>query len=141
MTRSTEDGSISVAAAIVGLCIFLLMGLVLAQGQSLGSLSRTREVADNAARAGAQQIDAAHLLTTGEVRVDPALAAEAVDAYVSNLDSVQVTATVVDGPTVTVTVAETVTYVGPAIGWGGRSRTFTATESATALQGVSGAIE
>jgi hypothetical protein len=135
-----DDGSISVAAAIVGLCIFLLMGLVLAQGQSLGSLSRTREAADNAARAGAQQIDAAHLLSTGEVRLDPTAASQAVDGYAANLPQISVTNVVVDGATITVTVAETVTFVGPASGWGGRTRTFTATESATALPGLSGAV-
>ncbi|MEM7273160.1 MAG: hypothetical protein AAF547_08790 [Actinomycetota bacterium] len=132
-----ERGSIGIAGAVFGLGIVVLIGLVLMQGQSLGSLSRTREAADNAARAGAQQIDTDHLLGTGEVRLDPVLVADAVAAYAANLPSITITAVTVDGPTVTVSVAETVTPIG---GVGG-ARTFTATESATALPGVTGAIE
>ena len=132
-----ERGSVSIAGAIFGIGIFTLVGLVLMQGQSLGSLSRTREAADNAARAGAQQIDTDHLLGTGEVRVDPALAAAAVSAYAANLPTVTVTNVTVDDATVTVTVSETVVPIGSV----GRTRTFTATESATALPGVTGAIE
>lgn len=135
--RRDERGSVSIAGAIFGIGIFVMVGMVLMQGQSLGSLSRTREAADNAARAGAQQIDTDHLLGTGEVRIDRALATEAVNRYASNLPSIQVTAVEVDGATITVTVAETVTPIGSV----GRTRTFTATESATALPGVTGAIE
>ena len=132
-----ERGSVSVAGAMFGLGIFALIGLVLMHGQSLGSLSRTREAADNAARAGAQQIDTDHLLATGEVRIDPSLAADAIAAYAANLPSLTVTDIRVEGATVTVTVAETVDSI---TGVGGR-RTFTATESATALRGVTGVIE
>ncbi len=132
-----ERGSVSIAGAIFGIGIFLLIGLVLMQGQSLGSLSRTREAADNAARAGAQQIDTDHLFGTGEVRLDAALATQAVNRYAANLPTVSVTSVRVDGATITVTVAETITPIGAI----GTTRTFTATESATALQGVTGAIE
>ena len=132
-----EEGSVSIAGAIFGLGIFVMIGLVLAQGQSLGSLSRTREAADNAARAGAQQIDTDHLLGTGEVRLDPALVATAVADYAARLPSVSVTNIQVVGSTVTVTVAETVDPLGPV----GSTRTFTATESATALPGVTEVIE
>lgn len=137
LQNGDERGSVSIAGAIFGLGIFILIGLVLMQGQSLGSLSRTREAADNAARAGAQQIDTDHLLGTGEVRIDPALASQAVSQYAANLPNVSVTNISVDGATITVTVAETVTPIGPV----GQQRTFTATESATALPGVTGAIE
>ncbi len=132
-----ERGSVSIAGAVFGLGIFTLIGLVLMQGQSLGSLSRTREAADNAARAGAQQIDTDHLLGTGEVRLDQALAVQAVNDYAANLPGISVTSIRVEDATVTVTVAETVTPIGGV----GRTRTFTATESATALRGVTGAIE
>lgn len=135
--RPDERGSIGIAGAVFGLGIVLLIGLVLAQGQSLGSLSRTREAADNAARAGAQQIDTDHLLGTGEVRLDPALVTAAIAEYAANLPTVTVTDVRVDGATVTVSVAETVNPVG---GVGG-PRTFTATESATALPGVTDVIE
>lgn len=136
--RPADDrGSVSIAGAIFGLGIFTLIGLVLMQGQSLGSLSRTREAADNAARAGAQQIDTDHLLGTGEVRLDPVLATQAANQYASNLPTVTVSAVSIEGATITVTVSETVDPIGPV----GRTRTFTATESATALPGVTGAIE
>ena len=107
-----EDGSISVAGAVFGLGIVTLIGLVLMHGQSLGALSRTREAADNAARAGAQQVDIGHLLATGEVRLDPVLAADAATDYTRNLPAVSVTRVEVDGPSITVTVAETVIPVG-----------------------------
>ena len=132
-----DRGSVSIAGAIFGIGIFTLVGLVLMQGQSLGSLSRTREAADNAARAGAQQIDTDHLLGTGEVRIDAALANAAVSAYAANLPTITVTNVTVDDATITVTVSETVVPIGSV----GRTRTFTATESATALPGVTGAIE
>lgn len=132
-----ERGSISIAGAVFGLGIVTLIGLVLMQGQSLGSLSRTREAADNAARAGAQQIDTDHLLATGEVRIDQALAVEAVNGYAARLPAITVTGVQVEGATITVSVAETVTPIAGV----GRTRTFTATESATALRGVTGAIE
>ncbi len=135
--RLDEEGSVSVAGALFGIGIFTLIGLVLLHGQSLGALSRTREAADNAARAGAQQIDTDHLLATGEVRIDAGLAADAVAAYAANLPTLTVTEVRVEGSTITVTVAET---VDPITGLGG-SRTFTATESATALRGVTGAID
>ncbi len=137
VTARDERGSVSIAGAVFGIGIFTLIGLVLMQGQSLGSLSRTREAADNAARAGAQQIDTDHLLSTGEVRIDPGLAADAVNAYAANLPTITVANVTVDGSTITVTVSETVDPIGSV----GRSRTFTATESATALPGVTGAIE
>ena len=134
---AADHGSVSVAGALFGIGIFTLIGLVLLHGQSLAALSRTREAADNAARAGAQQVDTDHLLATGEVRIDAALAADAVAAYAANLPSLAVTDVRVEGSTITVTVAET---VDPITGLGG-SRTFTATESATALRGVTGAID
>lgn len=134
---AVDDGSVSVAGAVFGLGIVTLIGLVLMHGQSLGALSRTREAADNAARAGAQQVDIGHLLDTGEVRLDPVLAADAAADYAQNLPAVTVTQVVVDGPSITVTVAETVVPIGGV----GQTRTFTATESATALPGVTGAIE
>ena len=137
VTGPDEQGSVSVAGAIFGLGIVTLIGLVLMQGQSLGSLSRTREAADNAARAGAQQIDVDHLLGTGEVRLDEGLVAQAVDDYLANLPSISAVAVQVDGATVTVTVAETVTPIGSV----GGPRTFSATESATALRGVTEVIE
>lgn len=133
----SDRGSLGIAGAIFGLGIVILIGLVLAQGQSLGSLSRTREAADNAARAGAQQIDVDHLLGTGEVRLDPDLAAAAAADYTSRLPTVSVTDVQVVGATITVTVAETVDPIGPV----GTTRTFSATESATALPGVTEVLE
>jgi Flp pilus assembly protein TadG len=134
---ATERGSISIAGAVFAFGIVALIGLVLMQGQSLGALSRTREAADNAARAAAQQVDTDHLLTTGQLRLDPDAAAAAARNYATNLGSIVITGVTVDGATVTVTVAETVEPIGPV----GGPRTFTATESATALRGVTEVIE
>ncbi len=132
-----DTGSVSIAGALFGLGIFTLIGLVLMHGQSLGSLSKTREAADNAARAGAQQIDTDALLSTGDVRLDPTEARQAVDQYLALLPTVSATDVRIEEATITVTVAETVTPIGSV----GRTRTFTATESATALPGVTGALE
>jgi hypothetical protein len=136
-TAADERGAIGVTGAVFGLVVVALMGLVVFHGNSLGALSRTREVADNAARVGAQEVDVEHLLTTGQLRIDGDAAARAAAELVAldgvtRLESVQV-----EGDTVTVTVSQA---VDPILGVG-TPRVFTATESATALRGVSAVIE
>ena len=117
--------------AVLGLAFLMVAGLALDGGRKLGALSEAQDIADNAARAGAQAIDTDAYQLTGTPSLDPAAATRAVHSY---LDATGHTGTVeVTGPTVTVTVSmsiQTRFLPGPL--------TVTATESATAVFGVEG---
>ncbi len=124
-----ERGSVSILIAVLGVAFLLVAGLALDGGRKLGALSEARDIADNAARAGAQAVDPAAYSETGIPTLDPAAATQAVNNY---LTTVGHTGTItVTGPTVTVTVhlaVPTRFLPGP--------YTVSATESASATFGV-----
>jgi hypothetical protein len=97
-------------------------------GQVIHAHNAARNDAEQAARAGAQQIDITHLRQTSEPRLD---AAEAEAAALDYLAQVGATGTAsVDGPDITVTVTRTQPlYILP-----GQDRTITVTETASAVE-------
>ena len=127
--NDSERGSVSVMVAVLGIAFLMVAGLALDGGRKLGALSEARDIADNAARAGAQAVDPSTYRETGTPTLDPAAATAAANAY---LAAVGHTGTIiVEGETVTVTVGLTVTtrfLPGPV--------SVTATESATATFAV-----
>lgn len=128
-TRHRERGSASILIAALGLALLMATGLAVDGGRKLGALSEARNVADNAARAGAQMIDADTYRATGEPFVDPAAAATAASSYLSRHGYSGTVS--VSGPTVTVTVSMSVStrfLPGP--------MSVSATESATAVAGI-----
>ena len=133
MTRlqhsKSDRGSVSIVVAVLGLAFLMVAGLAVDGGRKLGALSEARDIADNAARAGAQAVDTDSYRTTGTPTLDPAAATVAANDY---LGSVGHSGTVtVTGTTVTVTVAITVPtrfLPGP--------YNVTATESASAVFAV-----
>ncbi len=126
-TRFADDrGSISIFMAVMAVAFLVVAGLAVDGGNKLGALSEARDIADNAARAGAQAVDTDTYRTTGVPTLDPAAATQAAHAY---LETVGHTGTVtVNGSTVSVTVTITVPtrfLPGP--------YTVSATEQATAV--------
>ena len=134
MTRrdwSDERGSVSVLVAVLAVAFLMVAGLALDGGRKLGALSEARDLADNAARAGAQAVDTDAYHLTGSPNLDPVEAQQAALDYLAATG--QSGSVVVNGPTVTVTVTLSVPtrfLPGPL--------TVHATESATAIFSVEG---
>ncbi len=131
LDRSDERGSVSVLVAVLAIAFLMVAGLALDGGRKLGALSEARDLADNAARAGAQAVDTDAYQLTGAPALDPADAEQAALAYLSATGHTGTVA--VDGSTVTVTVSLSVPtrfLPGPF--------TVHATESATAVFSVEG---
>ena len=126
--RNNERGSASILVAALGLALLMATGLAVDGGRKLGALSEARNVADNAARAGAQMVDADEYRSTGVPALDPVAAAQRANAFLSQHGHTGVVS--VSGSTVTVTVTITVdpTFIPGQI-------SASATESATATAG------
>lgn len=127
-----ERGAVSIFVAVLGVAFLMVAGLSVDGGRKLGALSEARDIADNAARAGAQHIDTDAYRSSGIAYPDPGPATQAAADYLAAIGHTG-TITVTDD-TVTVTVqlrVDTRFLPGP---W-----TVTATESATAVLGVQGA--
>ncbi|MGV9304791.1 TadE/TadG family type IV pilus assembly protein [Nonomuraea sp. NPDC003727] len=83
---SGERGSMSVFTVLFSVVVFLLAGLLVDGGAAINARLRAADVAEQAARAGADRIDVEHLRQTGQARLlgqDEvcARAAEVVEAY------------------------------------------------------------
>ena len=101
--RSSERGSLTLATVIFTVSALAAAGLAVDGGRKINALAGARELADNAARVGAQKVDVDAYRTTGVPTLLPDAAAAAANAYLSSNGQ---TGTVsVDGTTVTVTVA------------------------------------
>ena len=127
--RDNERGSVSILIAALGLALLMATGLAVDGGRKLGALSEARDIADNAARAGAQMVDTDAYRSTGTPTIDPAAATQRANAYLASQGH-QGTVTVT-GTTVTVTVTITVDtrfLPGPIV--------VSATESASAVAGI-----
>ncbi len=127
--RDNERGSVSILVAALGLALLMATGLAVDGGRKLGALSEARDIADNAARAGAQMVDTDAYRSTGTPAIDPAAATQRANAYLASQGH-QGTITV-NATTVTVTVTITVDtrfLPGPIV--------VSATESASAIAGI-----
>lgn len=130
-----EDGSISAFLVVIALTLVFVAGLVLDGGRMLATRREVQDVAQNAARAGAQAVDLS-AARSGAATIDPGQASAAADSYLAlagHTGTTQVT-----GDTVTVTVTDTVSMTLLSLAGIG-SRTTTAVESARTVQGVTGA--
>ncbi|WP_246083658.1 pilus assembly protein TadG-related protein [Nonomuraea diastatica] len=67
--RAGERGSMSVFTVLFSAVVFLLAGLLVDGGAAINARLRATDVAEQAARAGADQVDVDHLRTTGETRL------------------------------------------------------------------------
>lgn len=82
--EESERGSLSIFVAICATSLLMLSGLVIDGGGRLRAIERADALAQEAARAGGQQIDRATLLQGGGIRLDPGLAEAAADTYLSD---------------------------------------------------------
>lgn len=125
-----ETGSVSAFVAVIAVSLIMVAGLVYDGGQVLAAQATARDLAANAARAGAQELDLDVLRTEGAARLDAERASFAALEYlrVSGVEgSVRV-----DGPTITVTAlvpAQMRILPVP-------DRTVRASDTATATPGV-----
>ena len=79
--RDREAGGVAVMVAVLAVALLLVVGLVFEGGAAIAAKRRAMNVAEQAARAGAQQLDIAALRANGTFRVDPSKAAAAAGAY------------------------------------------------------------
>lgn len=84
--ESSEQGSISIAVAILAVSLLAAAALVLDGGRRLGTYTENRDLADNAARAGAQAIFEEGLRGCGWALIEPADAVRFVDAYLAKVE-------------------------------------------------------
>ncbi|MEU6713205.1 pilus assembly protein TadG-related protein [Nonomuraea sp. NPDC046802] len=67
--KAAERGSMSVFTVLFSVAVFLLAGLLVDGGSAINARLRAADVAEQAARAGADQLDVDHLRTTGQARL------------------------------------------------------------------------
>jgi NAD/NADP transhydrogenase alpha subunit len=122
-----ERASITAFVAIVAIALVLVAGMAYDGGQVITAHTVARNNAEQAARAGAQQIDLDHLRATNEPRLD-SIAAES--AAVDFLERAGATGTAtVSGASITVTVTRT----QPMLILPGSDRTMIVSETASAV--------
>lgn len=104
-----DRGSASVFVVGMVVVLFALAGLVADGGRSINARVAIMDDAEQAARSGANQIDAASLRGGGTARIDPAAARAEAVAFLSSrgYDSSRIDVTA-DAATVSVVVSDTV---------------------------------
>lgn len=125
-----EGGSVGPFVAVLAAGILVVTGLVLDGGQVIATQARARDLAANAARAGAQEIDIAALRATGRPALDRGRATTAARSYLAQAGATGEVA--VTGQQVTVTVR----LVQPMRILPVPDRAITDTETATAVSGL-----
>ena len=80
---ASETGSVSALVAVVALGLVMVAGLAYDGGQIIAAQATARDLASNAARAGAQEIDLTELRATGAASLDPDRAVAAAEAYLA----------------------------------------------------------
>ncbi len=128
LDRGSQRGAASILFAVLGVALLMATGLAVDGGRKLGALSEARDIADNAARAGAQMVDEDAYRQTGVPTINPADATQRASEYLASqghTGSVTVVGTEV---TVIVTITVNPTFLPGQI-------TVSATESASATSG------
>lgn len=127
-TLADERGSITGFVAVIATALVMVAGMAYDGGQVILAHNAARNDAEQAARAGAQQIDITHLRQTSEPRLDPAKAHAAALDYLAQVGATGTAS--VDGADITVTV----TRAQPLHILPGQDRTITVIETASAVE-------
>ena len=132
--RDDERGVLSIFGAVAATALVFVAGLAYDGGQYINTYVEANNLAESAARAGAQAADPSDLLT-GRTAIDPAAAQARVAEFLANARHSGAGRATVSGARVTVTVTLTqsahILPVGP--------RNISATASATTARGVEAA--
>jgi hypothetical protein len=80
-TAGDDRGAMSAFVVVLVVALLLLAGLVVDGGRAVNARALALDDAEQAARAGANQVDLAHLRDTGEVRLDRGEAERAARAF------------------------------------------------------------
>jgi Flp pilus assembly protein TadG len=80
-----QTGSISATIPLLALTVLVLVGFVFDGGNAITAHRRAVNLAEQAARAGAQHLDLTTLRSVGEYRLDPAAARSAAAAYLASI--------------------------------------------------------
>jgi len=102
---SREQGQVTAFVVIMMAAFLAFAGLVYDGGNALAAKTTAIDEAQEAARAGAQQINLAAFRATGQVTLDPAAAAAAAQAYVAAAGGRDTATVTVTGDTVTVQIS------------------------------------
>lgn len=132
MSPRGERGSVAPFVAVVALALLMVAGMAYDGGQVIAAQARARDLAGNAARAGAQEVDLDALRATGEPALLTDRAAATARSYLaeSGVDG----DVAVSGATVTVTVR----FAQPMRILPLPDRTIVASDSATAVAALTG---
>ena len=106
--HTNDAGQATAFLIVMAAALLLLVAFVLDVGAALSERNRNLQVAQEAARAGAQQIDLATYRTEGTVDLDPGSATAAAEEFLADA-GVQGSASV-EGDVVTVTARTTFTF-------------------------------
>lgn len=129
-TSGSDRGSVSALVAVVATGLVMVAGLAYDGGQIVTAQATARDLAANAARAGAQEVDLDELRATGTAALDVDAATEAAEDYLAATGH-RGTVTV-EGSSITVSVD----VVQPMLILPLPDRTVTATDTATAQTGL-----
>ena len=134
-TGGSDAGQVTPFVVLLSVALLAVAGLVLDAGLAISSKVQALDIAQSAARAGAQQLDLYAYRTTGVTRLDTGRAASAARSWLASAGvtgDASATAT-----TVTVTVRRTSrTQILQLVGV--RGLHVSATATATAVHGVTG---
>ncbi|MPZ28595.1 MAG: hypothetical protein GEV12_19890 [Micromonosporaceae bacterium] len=100
-----DRGVVTGYTVIVTLAVLVFAGLVLDAGLAIATKVGAVSVAQSAARAGARELDLAHLRATGQIRLDPLQAHSAAQGWLDSAGMPGAVSVVGDEVTVTVTTA------------------------------------
>lgn len=128
-TSGSDRGSVSALVAVVAIGLVMVAGLAYDGGQIVTAQATARDLAANAARAGAQEVDLDELRATGTAALEVDAATEAAENYLAATGH-RGTVTV-EGSSITVSVD----VVQPMLILPLPDRTVTATDTATAQTG------
>ena len=135
--RSDESGRVTAFVVIIVTAVLAFGGLVLDGGLALAAKVRALGEAQEAARAGAQEIDLAAYRADGTLRLTPQQASAAARNYLTAAGHTGTVSVAGNTVNVTVTVSQPTQLLG-VIGIG--SLTVTATGQAQPQRGISGPL-
>lgn len=125
-----DRGSVSAFVAVIAIALVAVAGLVYDGGQILTAQARARDLAANAARAGAQEVDLDTLRAEQQVTLDPDRAASAALDYLAAHGATGIVDVSGSRVTVTATIRQSLRILP------GADRDVTATDSADAVPGL-----